>query len=236
MVSTRMSWQRSLVWRALISAAATAALYLGSAAAIAPASAHVHASSDDAVRGGMALVTFQVPNESTKGAATTALTVDLSNVSSVQAEAEAGWTVKLDRDEASGNVHSVTWTAAPNGGIPVDQFGLFRISVKLPDADTVSFPATQTYADGSVVKWDQPPAPGAPEPANPAPMLTLTAGSTPPAAHQPHPTSTTAPTAQAAPATQKSRAATDNTARIVAGAGLLFGALGVGIALITRQR
>jgi uncharacterized protein YcnI len=231
-----MSWQRGLVWRALISAAATAALYLGSAAAIAPASAHVHASSDDAVRGGMALVTFQVPNESTKGAATTALTVDLSSVSSVQAEAEAGWTVKLDRDEASGTVHSVTWTAVPNGGIPVDQFGLFRISVKLPDADTVSFPATQTYADGSVVKWDQPPAPGAPEPPNPAPMLTLTAGSTPPAAHQPHPTSTTAPTAQAAPATQKSRAATDNTARIVAGAGLLFGALGIGIALITRQR
>jgi uncharacterized protein YcnI len=233
MVSTRMSWHRSLVWRALISAAATAALYLGSAAAIAPASAHVHASSDDAVRGGMALVTFQVPNESTKGAATTALTVDLSNVSSVQTEATPGWTAKLDRDAASGTVHSVTWTAAPNGGIPVDQFGLFRISAKLPDADTVSFPATQTYADGSVVKWDQPPAPGGPEPANPAPMLTLTGT---PAAQHPHPTSTTAPTAQAAPATQKSRAATDNTARMVAGAALLFGALGIGIALITRQR
>jgi len=233
MVSTRMSWHRSLVWRALISAAATAALYLGSAAAIAPASAHVHASSDDAVRGGMALVTFQVPNESTKGAATTVLTIDLSNVSSVQTEATPGWTAKLDRDAASGTVHSVTWTAAPNGGIPVDQFGLFRISAKLPDADTVSFPATQTYADGSVVKWDQPPAPGGPEPANPAPMLTLTGA---PATQHPHPTSTTAPTAQAAPATQKSRAATDNTARMVAGAALLFGALGIGIALITRQR
>lgn len=78
-----------------------------------PASAHVHASSDDAVRGGMALVTFEVPNESTTGAATTALTVDLSNVSSVQTEAAPGWTVKLDRDAASGTVHSVTWTAAP---------------------------------------------------------------------------------------------------------------------------
>jgi uncharacterized protein YcnI len=233
MVSTRMSWHRSLVWRALISAAATATLYLGSAAAIAPASAHVHASSDDAVRGGMALVTFQVPNESTKGAATTALTIDLSNVSSVQTEATPGWTAKLDRDAASGTVHSVTWTAAPNEGIPVDQFGLFRISVKLPDADTVSFPATQTYADGSVVKWDQPPVPGGPEPANPAPMLTLTGA---PATHHPQPTSTTAPTAQAAPATQKSRATTDNTARMVAGAALLFGALGIGIALITRQR
>ena len=230
-----MSWHRSLVWRALISAAATATLYLGSAAAIAPASAHVHASSDDAVRGGMALVTFEVPNESTTGAATTALTVDLSNVSSVQTEAEPGWTAKLDRDAASGTVHSVTWTAAPNGGIAVDQFGLFRISVKLPDADTVSFPATQTYADGSVVKWDQPPAPGGPEPSNPAPMLTLTEGSMPPATHHPHPTSTTAPTAQATPAPQKSRATADNTARVLGGAALLLGALGIGVALVARR-
>jgi uncharacterized protein YcnI len=236
MVSTRMSWHRSLVWRLLISAAASATLYLGSAAVIVPASAHVHASSDDAVRGGMALVTFQVPNESTKGSATTALTIDLSNVSSVQTEATPGWTAKLDRDAASGTVHSVTWTAAPNEGIPVDQFGLFRISAKLPDADTVSFPATQTYADGAVVKWDQPSAPGQPEPPNPAPMLTLTGGPAAPATHHPQPTSTAAPTAQAAPAAQKSRAATDNTARMVAGAGLLFGALGIGIALITRQR
>jgi uncharacterized protein YcnI len=230
-----MSWHRSLVWRALISAAATATLYLGSAAAIAPASAHVHASSDDAVRGGMALVTFEVPNESTTGAATTALTVDLSNVSSVQTEAEPGWTAKLDRDAASGTAHSVTWTAAPNGGIAVDQFGLFRISVKLPDADTVSFPATQTYADGSVVKWDQPPAPGGPEPSNPAPMLTLTEGSMPPAKRHPHPSSTTAPTAQATPAPQKSRATADNTARVLGGAALLLGALGVGVALVARR-
>lgn len=230
-----MSWHRSLAWRALISAAATATLYLGSAAAIAPASAHVHASSDDAVRGGMALVTFEVPNESTTGAATTALTVDLSNVSSVQTEAEPGWTAKLDRDAASGTAHSVTWTAAPNGGIAVDQFGLFRISVKLPDADTVSFPATQTYADGSVVKWDQPPAPGGPEPSNPAPMLTLTEGSMPPATRHPHPSSTTAPTAQATPAPQKSRATADNTARVLGGAALLLGALGIGVALVARR-
>jgi uncharacterized protein YcnI len=231
-----MSWHRSLVLRVLISAAAATTLYLGSAAVIAPASAHVHASSDDAVRGGMALVTFQVPNESTTGAATTALTVDLSNVTSVQTQAQQGWTVKLDRDAASGVVHSATWTAAPNGGIPVDQFGLFRITVKLPDTDTVSFPATQTYADGAVVKWDQPPAPGGAEPSNPAPMLTLTAGSMPPPTHHPHPNSSTAPTAVATPATQKPRAAGDNTARILSGAALFLGALAVGIALITREK
>jgi uncharacterized protein YcnI len=230
-----MSWHRSLVWRVLISAAATATLYLGSTAAIAPASAHVHVSSDDAVRGGMAMVTFQVPNESTKAAATTAVTINLSNVTVVQTETQPGWTAKLDRDSASGTVRSVTWTAAPNGGIPVDQFGLFRISVKLPDTDTVSFPTTQTYADGSVVQWDQPPQPGGAEPSNPAPMLTLAEGPTPPPTHHANPSSTTAPTAVVASQTQKPRATADNTARVLGGAALLLGALGIGVALVARR-
>ena len=128
-----MSRHRRAVGRALIGAVAAAMLYLGPAAAITTASAHVQASSTDAVRGGTALVSFQVPNESTTGADTTALTVDLTNVSSVQAEAKQGWTTKLDRDPGSGKVGSVTWTAAPNGGIPADAFGLFRISVKLTE-------------------------------------------------------------------------------------------------------
>jgi hypothetical protein len=85
------------------------------------------------------------------------------------------------------------------------------------------------------VKWDQVPKPGEAEPSNPAPMLTLTEGSTPPPTHHPHPTSTTAPTAAAAPATQKSRAAADNTARILGGVGLLFGAVGIGLALVARR-
>ena len=160
---------------------------LGSVAAAAPAWAHVHASSDNAVRGATAIVTFQVPNESDTGAATTALTVALPNVASARTEAMPGWTAKLDRDAASGTVRSVTWTAAPNGGIPVDQFALFRISVQLPDTDTVSFPATQTYSDGSIVKWDQPPLPGGGEPEHPAPMLTLAAGPVAPHEHHPPP-------------------------------------------------
>ncbi len=117
-----------------------------------------------------------MPNESTTNAATTAVTVDLTNVSAVQTEAKPGWSAKVDRDAASNAVRSVTWTAAPDAGIPVDQFGVFRISAKLPDADTVSFPTTQTYADGAVVKWDQAPAPGGAEPEHPAPTLTLAGG------------------------------------------------------------
>src|SRR5580693_7136120 len=136
--------------RVLIAGAAAVTLYLPAGTAL--AWGHVHASSDDAVRGATAIVTFQVPNESNTGAATTALTVTLSDVASASTETLSGWTAKLDRDAASGSVRAITWTAVPNGGIPVDQFALFRMSVQLPDSDTVSFPATQTYSDGSIVK------------------------------------------------------------------------------------
>jgi len=224
-----MASTRRLVRRVLT---AVGALYLGSAAAMMTASAHVQASSTDAVRGAVAVVTFQVPNESTVGSATTALTIDLSNVSAVQAESQPGWAAKMDRDPASGKVHSVTWTAAPNGGIPVDEFGVFRISAQLPDADTVSFPATQTYSDGAEVKWDEPSPPGGPEPEHPAPTLTLTAGHTPPTPHI-APTTSAAPTVTAAPPQQPRSA--DNTARVLAGAALLLAAVGIGLALITRR-
>jgi uncharacterized protein YcnI len=211
---------------------AASTLYLGPAAAITTASAHVEASSGDAVRGGVALVSFQVPNESTTGAATTALTVDLTGVSAVRTEAKAGWSAKLDRD-GSGAVGSVTWTAAPNGGIAVDQFGVFRISAKLPDADAVSFPATQTYADGAVVKWDQPSVAGQAEPEHPAPTLVV-AGGTPSNAQHASPTASAQPTVSATPAA-RGRPEADNTARVLAGAALLLGAVGVGAALIVRR-
>lgn len=214
--------------RVLIVVGVGAALYVGSAATTAPAWAHVHASSDNAVRGATAIVTFQVPNESDKGAATTALTVTLPDVAAARAETMPGWTAKLDRDGASGNVRSVTWTAAPNGGIGVDQFALFRISVQLPDTDTVSFPATQAYSDGTIVKWDQSPLPGGGEPEHPAPMLTLTAGPATP--HQHH---APAPADHAGAAGQSQ--SPDNTARLLGGAALVVGALAICLVLVRRR-
>jgi uncharacterized protein YcnI len=219
-----MSVQSKWTSRILIAITAAAACYLGSAAQPPAASAHVHASSDNAVRGGMAIVTFQVPNESNTGALTTALTVTLPNVASARTESLPGWTANLDRDTAAGTVRSVTWTAAPNGGIAPDQFALFRLSVKLPDTDTVSFPAAQTYSDGTVVKWDQPPLPDGSEPEHPAPMLTL--GTGPAAPHQHHGSPDQAPARSAA---------ADNTARLLAGAALVVAALGIAIALIRRR-
>jgi uncharacterized protein YcnI len=224
-----VSSQDKRVSRVLIPVAVAVALYLGSATGAPAAWAHVHASSDNPVRGAMAIVTLQVPNESNTGAATTALTVTLPNVASASAESMAGWTAKLDRDVASGAVRSVTWTAAPNGGIGVDQFALFRISVQLPDADTVSFPATQTYSDGAVVKWDEPPLPGGGEPEHPAPTLTLAAA--PAAPHDHHPPSAASADHTAAPPVKSA----DNTARLLGGAALVVAALGVALALIRRR-
>jgi uncharacterized protein YcnI len=195
----------------------TAALCL--AAGTPSAWAHVHASGDNTVRGGMAIVTFQVPNESSTGAATTALTIALPNVAAVRTESVPGWTAKLDRDGASGTFRSVTWTAVPNGGIGPDQFGLFRISLQLPDTDTVSFPVTQIYADGSTVKWDQPPAPGGAEPEHPAPMLALTRGPAAPADHH-HPNAAGSP---------------DTTARVLGGAALVVAGLGICLVLLRRR-
>ena len=218
-ISTRPRWISRVRWATL----AAAGLYVGSVAVTAPAWAHVHASSDNAVRGGTAIVTFQVPNESTTGAATTALTVNLPNVASAHTETMPGWTVVLDRDAAAGTVRSVTWTAAPNGGIPADQFALFRMSMQLPDSETVTFPATQTYSDGTVVKWDQPQLPGGGEPEHPAPVLTLMTGPMAPHDH-----------AHASSAATESHGA-DNAARVLGGAALLVGALGICLALIRRR-
>jgi len=217
-----MSRHHTRVSRVLIPLAAAASLYLGSAVGIPAAWAHVHASSDNAARGAMAIVTFQVPNESNTGAATTALTVSLPNLAAASTETIAGWTAKLDRDAAAGTVRSVTWTAGPNAGIAPDQFALFRISVQLPDADVVSFPATQTYSDGTVVKWDQPPLPGGGEPEHPAPALTLTATASAPHDHHP-------------PAGASQPKSSDNTARLLGGAALALAALGVGLATIRRR-
>jgi uncharacterized protein YcnI len=225
-----MTFDDGWVSRVVIALALAATLYLGSAAATPPAWAHVHASSDNAVRGAMAIVTFQVPNESDKGATTTALSVTLPDVASAGTETMPGWTSRLDRDAASGTVRSVTWTATPNGGIGVDQFALFRISVQLPDTDTVSFPATQTYSDGSIVKWDQPPLPGGGEPEHPAPMLTLAAA--PMAPHEHHPSSGMPANHAGAGGQAKSP---DNTARLLGGAALVVAALGIGLVLVRRR-
>jgi uncharacterized protein YcnI len=208
----------SLVTRAVLAGVALAALMtLGLSVGTASAWAHVHVWADHAVRGGQAILTFEVPNESETGSPTTQLSVTLPDATSASTEALPGWTARLDRDTAAGTVRTVTWTAAPGGGIGPDEFALFRLAVTLPKTETASFPATQIYADGTVVRWDQPPLPTGNHPEHPAPVLTLRAAAPDTAQHTAVP-------------------ATDSTARWLGGSGIAAGLLGLGLALVRLRR
>jgi uncharacterized protein YcnI len=209
--------------RTLIAVTITGAtVSLGLLSGTATASAHVHADSDNASPGQTAVVTFRVPGESESGALTTQLKVTLPNVASARTEVMPGWTARLDRATEAGTVSAVSWTAAPGTGISPDQFALFRISVKLPEGDAVSFPATQTYSDGTVVRWDQPPLSDGSEPEFPAPVLTLSG--------------TGADTAHDHGTAISNSSAADNSARWLAGGALTVAAVALAVALLSRRR
>jgi uncharacterized protein YcnI len=189
----------------------------------ATASAHVRVDSDNASPGSTAVLVFRVPGESENGALTTQLTVMLPSVASARTEVMPGWTARLERDAAAGTFKSVTWTAVPGSGISPEQFALFRVSVKLPEGPDVGFPATQTYSDGKVVRWDQPPLPDGGEPEHPVPVLKMSG------AQGDSDSDTTNSGA-------RSSSTTDNSARWLAGGALTVAAVALASALIGWRR
>ncbi|MGH1563252.1 YcnI family copper-binding membrane protein [Mumia sp. DW29H23] len=148
--------------------AGAAALVL---AGVAPASAHVGVDAPDATKGGWSTLSFRVPTESDT-ASTTALTVTFpegADFEYVATRTKPGWTVT----QVEGT--SVTWTAEKGVGIAPGEFDVFdlRVGPMPTDVDTLEFPATQTYSDGSTVAWDQPTPESGEEPERPAPVVTL---------------------------------------------------------------
>lgn len=78
-------------------------------------------------------------------------------------------------EQITEQVSQMNWTAdSDKAGIQPGQFVDFPISVQIPGeaGDTLTFKALQTYDDGEVVRWI-----GAPESEEPAPQVTVTAGS-----------------------------------------------------------
>jgi uncharacterized protein YcnI len=153
------------------------------------ASAHVSVSSTDAAQGGFGKAVFRVPTES-ETASTTKVVVTLPKETPfafVSAQSKPGWKVivqkeKLDAKTKVGDfelteaVRTVTWTATDDG-IPPSQFDEFAISGgPVPDDESISFTAEQTYSDGEVVSWNEVQK-GDKEPEYPAPTLTLVAPS-----------------------------------------------------------
>jgi periplasmic copper chaperone A len=221
--------RRALRLATVLSLAATATV-LGAA----PAFAHVTAQPGDAAQGSYSVVSLRVPNESdTAGTVKLEVTLPADHpLSSVRTTPVPGWTatmtkaaltppVQVGERTVNEAVRTVTWTANPGTRIGPGEFLEFPLSVgPLPTGvEEIALPAVQTYDDGEIVAWDQPMNPDGSEPERPAPTVTLT-----PATGDEHagPTDTTA---------QELRAAdgTDSTARWLAGAGLLVGALGLGV-------
>ncbi|MFD0200087.1 MULTISPECIES: YcnI family copper-binding membrane protein [Saccharothrix] len=205
------------------------------------ASAHVTASTPkDAVQGGYTKVTFRVPNER-PDAGTVKLEVTLPAeypLASVSTKPTPGWKVEAVKEklatpvkshgrEVTEAVRTVVWTADAGTRIEPGQFNEFDLSIgPLPDnTDQLILPAKQTYDSGEVVDWNAPPpAEGADEPERPAPVLKLVAKT----AGDAHGTATATAVADDGHDTAAS-GSTDDTARWLGGAGLVVGALGLGL-------
>ncbi|MBV9593038.1 MAG: YcnI family protein [Actinobacteria bacterium] len=167
------------------------------------ASAHVTVSAPGAVRGGGdQLITFRVPTES-ESASTIGLKVQLpaaTPIASVLVQPIAGWsftetTSKLakpivtDDGTITEAVSEIDWKAdSSDSAIGPGQFQEFVIIAgQLPDADSITFKAIQTYSDGSEVDWIETPAPGSSaEPDHPAPVLSLASSTTSPSSSSNH--------------------------------------------------
>ncbi|NYF57294.1 YcnI family copper-binding membrane protein [Micromonospora purpureochromogenes] len=152
-----------------------------------PASAHVTVNPTEATQGSYGRFAFRVPNES-DSASTTKVEVVLPEnapVGSVSTMPVPGWTVAVEKRkvdppvEVHGSqlteaVAKLTWTATGDAAVKPGQFQEFPVSMgPLPQVDRMVFKTLQTYSDGNVARWIEEPTPGAEEPENPAPVLTL---------------------------------------------------------------
>lgn len=179
-----MTVRTARIGRPLAALGLTAALVAGPAAA---GSAHVAVDASSDTAGDYSVLTFRVPTESD-----TASTVKVDThlptetpFTSVRVLPVEGWSAELVRtdfdtpvQDSHGNtltsaVTEVIWTATGDGIAP-DEFGEFTIQVgPLPDSGTVYFPTVQTYSDGTSAAWSQQADPSQPEPATPAPLVTV---------------------------------------------------------------
>ncbi|MCU1685605.1 MAG: hypothetical protein JWQ81_6344 [Amycolatopsis sp.] len=234
-----MSSKNFLKRAGFVSMAVAATGLLGAGVASAHVTANVYGSQP--TKGGYAAIFFRVPNEDAN-LGTIGLEVDFKpeyGIGGVRTKPVPGWTAVVTTSDlpapvktASGTevtkaVTKVVWTAQPGNKIAAgsSEFQEFEVSAgPLPNnVDELVFPTIQTYEGGKVVDWTQLSTPGAAEPEHPAPTVQLAAqvsgDGDSPAMNMGGTTTTEA----AAPS------GSDNTARWLGGAGLVVGALGLGV-------
>ncbi|MGI5291608.1 YcnI family protein [Nonomuraea polychroma] len=233
----------SFVRRAATVLAATAALTAGLAL---PALAHVTIQPGTAEQGAFTKVAFRVPNER-DNASTTKIEVSFPAdhpLAFVSVKPVPGWAVKVTESKLAtpvkteyGDLEEAVTTVVWSGGkINPGEFQEFEVSMgQLPkDTDRLLFPTKQTYSNGEVVDWSEAPKADGTEPEHPAPLLKLV----PAAASSPSASPGTAAAAASPVATSVvlNPAASDGTARLLGGAGLAVGVIGVVIGALGLRR
>jgi uncharacterized protein YcnI len=175
--------------------------------------AHVTVTPSTAEQGSFSVITFRIPTESDTASTTKVdLNLDLAHpIAVVDVQQVPGWTAQVkqqklatpikddDGNEVTSAVSEIVWTAnSPRSAIQPGQFQQFPLELgPLPTTSSIAFKVLQTYSDGHVVRWIQTPVSGAPEPENPAPILTLTPAI---GASASAPASTSAPASVSTPA------------------------------------
>ncbi|MEU4518578.1 YcnI family protein [Amycolatopsis sp. NPDC024027] len=209
------------------------------------ASAHVTANvyGPQPTKGGYAAIVFRVPSEEKDPLTTTKVAVEFKadyGIGSVRTKPLPGWTAEVTKSklpapitkdngtQITEAVTAVTWTAQPGSELKATDYQEFSVSFgPLPtNVDEVEFPAHQTYSDGKVVDWNQPTPANGEEPEHPAPAVKLAAKATGDGDHAAMAPGTAATTGEH---TEAAAATSDNTARWLGGAGLLVGAIGLGV-------
>ena len=211
---------------------AVSAIIAGAALALAvplSATAHVTIGTNQADPGSYPVIDFKVPTESAT-ATTTAIDITLPQDTPfgyVAYVPVAGWDVQLVRETADSAVTHVIWTAQPGHEITAEQYGIFPVLLGgVPDTGSVLLAVSQTYSDGSVVDW----AGTGADAEHPAPILYV---NDEPAADE-HGSDDADHDATVAVAGE-SAPADDNVARGLGIGGLIVGAAGVVVALLSRR-
>ena len=146
--------------------AAAAAILLTTVASVAPASAHVEASS--MAQGALTMVSLNVEHGCGE-IDLTGLRVQMpEGATQVSAENPAGWTSTASTTE-------ISWSGGPQ---PAHEELSFQFSLKLAQAagETVRFPTIET-CPGAEIAWIEETPEGGPEPEHPAPEIVVGATS-----------------------------------------------------------
>ncbi|MGP3958092.1 YcnI family copper-binding membrane protein [Nonomuraea sp. 3N208] len=230
----------SFVRRAASVLAAATALTAGLAL---PALAHVTVQPGTAEQGSFSKVAFRVPNER-DNASTTKIEVSFPAdhpLAFVSVKPLPGWEVKVTEGKLPAPVkteygdleEAVTTIVWAGGKINPGEFQEFEVSMgQLPkDTDRLMFPTKQTYSNGEVVDWSEAPKADGTEAEHPAPLLKLV-----PAAAAASPSASAAPATPAVVPVAAGSSSSDGTARLLGGAGLAVGAIGVVLAAFGLRR